>query len=30
MAKMMTPAMERLHKKKRYNVTGVSSPGREA
>ncbi len=30
MAKMMTPAMEKLIKKKKYNVTGVSTPGREA
>ena len=30
MAKMVTPAMEKLRKKNRYNVTGVSSPGKEA
>lgn len=30
MAKIMTPAMEKLIKNKKYNVTGVSSPGKEA
>ncbi len=30
MAKMSTPAMEKLKKKHKYNVTGVSSPGKEA
>ena len=27
---MMTPAMEKLHIKGKYNITGVSSPGKEA
>jgi len=30
MSKITTPAMERLRKKKKYNVTGVSTPGKEA
>lgn len=30
MPKMVTPAMERLQKKGKYNTSGVSSPGREA
>lgn len=30
MAKMTTPAMEKLRKKHKYNAEGVSSPGREA
>lgn len=30
MAKMTTPAMEKLYKKKKYNTAGVSSPGKEA
>ena len=30
MAKFETPTMRRLMRKKRYNATGVSSPGREA
>lgn len=30
MAKMSTPAMERLRSRGKYNVTGVSTPGREA
>ncbi len=30
MAKIMTPAMERLIKRKKYNATGVSTPGKEA
>ncbi len=30
MAKLTTPAMERLYKKKKYNTAGVSSPGKEA
>jgi len=29
-AKLTTPAMERLYKKKKYNTAGVSSPGKEA
>lgn len=30
MSKISTPAMERLRRKGKYNVTGVSTPGREA
>ena len=30
MAKMMTPAMGRLIRKNKYNITGVGSPGKEA
>lgn len=30
MSKISTPAMEKLRKKKKYNVEGVSSPGKEA
>ena len=30
MAKLMTPAMSRLIRKNRYNITGVGSPGKEA
>lgn len=30
MAKIKTPAMERLYKNKKYNVAGVSTPGKEA
>ena len=30
MSKITTPAMEKLYKKKKYNIEGVSSPGKEA
>lgn len=30
MSKISTPAMEKLRRKNRYNVTGVSTPGKEA
>lgn len=30
MAKMETPAMRKLMRRKKYNATGISSPGREA